>query len=393
MIKKKIIPFVERLFSLLVVFLLLSATTLWSGKFLGHDWLNSTSTSQEKVEVNVVAPNKKEMVQLGLKGMQLVPHDSISWTVLDGDKQLGIVISSLPFTDDIVGYAGTTPLFVYIDPNGYVQGIAAMENNETPSFFRRASKGVLKPWKGLSVADALETEVDVVTGATYTSHSLIDNVKAVLAAYAATDLMRHHEPAIGWARTCALFFVFAIGLIASWRFRGMKWLRLLVMVLNVGVTGFWCGQFLSLSILHGWIQNGVDPILYLPTLVMLLLAVIMPYLGKPNHYCNWMCPYGSLQELAWQLPLPKIKVGAKFYQWMSKFRLFVLMLLLLMMWMGVGFSIMDYEPFTAFIVSSAAPAVMILAGCFVLAGIFIPHPWCRCICPVGTLLNLAEEKK
>ena len=389
---KNIIPIVERLFSLLVVFLLLAATALWSGKFLGKDWLR-VSDQDKIVQVTVKAPNFREMTHLGLKGKTLVPYDSVSWRVVDQEQTLGIVMSSMPFTEKFTGYAGVTPLFVYIDEAGLVKGVAAMENDETPRFFRRAAHGILHQWDNLGVSEALETEVDAVTGATYTSLSLVGNVKAVLSAYAETDLMAHKEPAIGWVRTIALFVVFAIGLIVVWRFRGRKWIRLSVMVLNVVVTGFWCGQFLSLSILHGWVENGVDIMLYLPTFVMLVIAIVMPYLGKPNHYCNWMCPYGSLQELAWLLPLPKVKVGAKTYKRMAQIRMWVLMLLLAALWMGFGFSLMDYEPFTAFIVNSAAPTVMVLAGAFVVAGIFIPHPWCRCVCPVGTLLNLAEEKK
>lgn len=49
------------------------------------------------------------------------------------------------------------------------------------------------------------------------------------------------------------------------------------LVLNVVVLGFWCGQFLSLSLLRGWIANGFDPIIYLPTLIILATAVLMPF--------------------------------------------------------------------------------------------------------------------
>ena len=390
---KKITSLVERLFSLLVVFLLLASTTLWSGKLMGYHWLNQ---SDEIVEIksDVPAPTDQQLSELGLENMTLIQRDSITWAVQASDQSKhGIVISSMPFSKDLIGYAGTTPLFVYIDAQDRVQGISVMEHDETPGFFRHAAEGILNQWNDLTVDKALEKEVDAVSGATYTSVSLIGNVKAVLAAHASKDQIRVTEPTIGWAKTIALFIVFAIGLDATFRFRGKRWLRLTIMILNVGVTGFWCGQFLSLSILHGWIQNGVDFMLYLPTITMLVIALIMPYLGKRNHYCLWMCPYGSLQELAFQLPIPKIKVGANVYKRMRQIRMAVLMILLASLWMGFGLSLLDYEPFSAFIINSAAPAVMILAGIFVVAGLFIPHPWCQCLCPVGALLNLAEENK
>ena len=79
---KNIIPIVERLFSLLVVFLLLAATALWSGKFLGKDWLR-VSDQDKIVQVTVKAPNFREMTHLGLKGKTLVPYDSVSWRVVE----------------------------------------------------------------------------------------------------------------------------------------------------------------------------------------------------------------------------------------------------------------------------------------------------------------------
>ena len=170
-------------------------------------------------------------------------------------------------------------------------------------------------------------------------------------------------------------------------------MRTLVLVLNTAVTGFWCGQFLSFSILRGMVQNGTDFILYLPTVVMLLLAIIMPYFKKKNYYCLWMCPYGSLQELAWKLPVPKIKMGPNAIKRMHKIRHIIPALLIILLWAGVGMTVLEYEPFSAFIVVTAAPAVMILAGAFVVLGAFIPHPWCQCFCPVGAVLNLAEKTK
>jgi polyferredoxin len=76
---------------------------------------------------------------------------------------------------------------------------------------------------------------------------------------------------------------------------------------------------------------------------------------------------------------------------MRRVRYTVLFLLLMALWLGVGTAVLDYEPFTAFLVSTALPGVLVLAGAFVLLGIFIPRPWCHLLCPVGTLLDLAED--
>lgn len=395
-------PILSRLFSLLLVFLLLASTTISTGKLLGYEWTGNASENEsenEKLENSVTqgisAPTAEEMTSLGLDGKTIVPLDSMSWRVLDESKEeTGYLVSSALQAGKFMGYNGATPIFIYLDDDHKVQAVVASDkNDETPGFYRRAIEGVLDKWNGLGVEDAIKLEVDVVSGATYSSQSLIDNFRTSLSIYEETTLSRTYAPIVGWTRTLILFAVFAIGLLVAFRYKKIRWMRTLVLVLNTAVTGFWCGQFLSFSILRGMVQNGTDFILYLPTVVMLILAIIMPYFKKKNYYCLWMCPYGSLQELAWKLPVPKIKIGAKAFKIMRNVRLAVLSLLIILLWVGVGVTVLEYEPFSAFIVVTAAPAVMILAGAFVILGMFIPHPWCQCFCPVGAVLNLAEKTK
>ena len=75
---------------------------------------------------------------------------------------------------------------------------------------------------------------------------------------------------------------------------------------------------------------------------------------------------------------------------MGRLRFGVLMALLAAMWAGYGAWLLDYEPFTAFFVTAAVPAVAVLATAFVVLAVFVPSPWCRAVCPMGELLHLAE---
>lgn len=175
-------------------------------------------------------------------------------------------------------------------------------------------------------------------------------------------------------------------------FRGHKILRMAQLVLNVVVLGFWCGQFLSLSLLRGWVANGLDPIVYIPTLLMLATAVIMPFFRRKHHYCSWICPLGSLQELASHLPFPKVHCSPKVYKAMSRIRLVCFALLMFVLWTAFGGAeILDYEPFTAFFITTATPAVMGLCAAIVVASCFVPNVWCKCLCPMGQTLELAEK--
>jgi len=387
----RLIPLFERLLSLLVVFLLLSGTVIWSGKYLGHRLAGVAA--QESVETAVPLPTAEQLQMIGLSPAALRVADSASWTVVGTDgKDAGQLIATEPYAHDISGYAGPTPLYIYVDAAQVVRGVLSADNSETPDFYRRAEQDVFRQVVGMSLGDVASRKVDAVSGATFSSNAIIHNLKYAIAARSQAAIAQQgHTPAIGWGRTLAVVAVLAVGIVAAFRWRGKKKVRLLVLFLNVVVTGFWCGQFLSLSLVRGWVQNGLDPLLYLPSVLLLLVAIVMPYLHRPHHYCQWVCPYGSLQEIAWALPLPKWHVAPSVFRVMRLVRYAVLLLLLAALWFGLGVGILDYEPFAAFNVSTALTAVIVLALAFVVLGVFIPRPWCRCLCPVGTLLELCED--
>lgn len=386
--------FFGHVLSLLVVLLLLTSAAVWTGKLFGHD-IGAASQTDAQPTNKLKPPVDAELTMLGFdpNGVTLTPIDSAAWQVLTRDEQLprGTIISTAPYAPEVQGFAGPTPLYISITIEGNVCAICPAENSETPSFFESAWEELSDKWNDQTIADAAALPVDAVSGATYSSQSIIANVRAALSARAAAKTKTTAAPLIGWPKTIAVLAVLLIGLIVAWKFRGKKWLRLGVLVLNVGVLGFWCGQFLSVSLLRGLISSGGYVISLLPTFAVLAVAVILPFFGKKHYYCTWVCPYGSLQELAVRLPLPKIKVSAKAARIMGQVRIGILSALMLALWAGVGAAALDYEPFTAFMINAAAPAVMVLAALFVVASCFVPRLWCRAICPLGQLLDLSEK--
>ena len=92
------------------------------------------------------------------------------------------VINTTTLGKDVQGYLGTTPLKIYIEKNKVVK-IEALKNQETPKYFIKVKKALLEKWNGMKVKDAQKLKVDAVTGATYSSNAVIDNVKLGLDYY------------------------------------------------------------------------------------------------------------------------------------------------------------------------------------------------------------------
>jgi len=99
-------------------------------------------------------------------------------------NKLGTVLFSSPYSDNIKGFNGPTPLLIALDAEGRIKTVALLENEETPRFAQRVVEGGLyEAWNGLPVDEALNKDVDAVSGATYTSNGVKKSLEARLKAY------------------------------------------------------------------------------------------------------------------------------------------------------------------------------------------------------------------
>ncbi|MBE6271067.1 MAG: FMN-binding protein [Prevotella ruminicola] len=116
--------------------------------------------------------------------LMVVALTLMSWKADDTmTKENGMtVINTTTLGKDVQGFLGATPLKIYIQKNKVVK-IEAMKNQETPKYFLKVKKHLLDKWNGMKVKDAKKMKVDAVTGATYSSKAVIENVKLGLDYY------------------------------------------------------------------------------------------------------------------------------------------------------------------------------------------------------------------
>ena len=92
------------------------------------------------------------------------------------------VINTTELGKDVEGYQGTTPLKVYIK-SGKVEKIEFLKSTETPKYYVKVKKTLQDKWNGKKVKEAKTMQVDVVTGATFSSEAVIENVRRALDYY------------------------------------------------------------------------------------------------------------------------------------------------------------------------------------------------------------------
>ena len=92
------------------------------------------------------------------------------------------VVNTTELGKNVDGYAGPTPLKVYIR-KGKVEKIEFLDNQETPKYWKAVAKQMQNAWDGMKVTDALEAKVDGRTGATISSNAVKENVRLALDYY------------------------------------------------------------------------------------------------------------------------------------------------------------------------------------------------------------------
>lgn len=313
------------------------------------------------------------------------PAASVATSRRSGDT---LIVNTTVLGKEIQGYNGPTPVEVSI-VDGKVVEVRALDNVETPSFFNRAFSELRTKWNGKTVSEATSLKVDAVSGATYSSNAIIQNVQAALSYAQSAD--------VGPAQQKGSFFTpkFIIGLLVVLAasilplFIKNKTYQIVQMVLNVLVLGFWCGLFVSYTSILTFLSSGFSWA-YFVIILMILVAFIYPLFGKRQFYCAHVCPFGALQQLMGYCSKKKIGMNVKLVKVLNWFRRILWAVLMVCLWTGVFFEWMDYELFTAFLFQTASPVVIGCAAAVALLSIFIPRPYCRFVCPTGTLIKMSE---
>lgn len=300
-----------------------------------------------------------------------------------------IVVNTTPLCKRVVGYGGRVPLRIHVR-NSVVERVEPLKNYESPEFFEKAVT-LLDKWNGKKVEEAMMMQVDAVSGATFSSRAIIANVQAGL------DYLQEEQESksngfdtkMEWKYVVVLL-VLVLSIFVPLYKPARKW-RVVQLVLNVLVLGFWGGAFLSYSTITNVMANGVHSVVALIPVTMFIVAYIFPLLGKPNHYCNQVCPFGAAQELCSMIPAQRLKISSVWVARLNNFRKILWAVLLVLLLCDVFAAWTDYELTSAFAVNAVSWLILLLAFAFLVLSIFVPRGYCRFVCPTGSMFKLVQE--
>jgi len=332
----------------------------------------------------------------------LAPDTStqLLWRVFDTDgAEIGSLLRTSPFADNIVGFQGPTETLIGFDVGGQVVGISLGKSydNEEYVTYVREDEYFLSLFnelqlQELAVLNLEEAQVEGVSGATMSSMAVAEGV--LLAA------QQHHEaiqtpppeterPWFTWTlRDLGTGVVILAGLIIAFTsLRGNTYVRVGFQILLIGYLGLINGDMVSQAMIVGWAKSGV-PWSSAGGLVLLTCAAFLaPITTKRNVYCTHLCPHGAVQHLLkdrlrWRLRLPRWGQTT-----LKLIPVALLLWCLIVPMAALPFSLVDIEPFDAWVFRIAGWATITIAVVGLIASLFIPMAYCRYGCPTGTLLG------
>lgn len=304
------------------------------------------------------------------------------------------------------GYGGDLDVAVLLDTSGTIRDMDIARHRETPSFLEKTiKKGLKQSLIGKSCLDpfVIGKDVDVVSGATYSSRAIIHGAKKGSMLLARDQLqldikeVAATELEIGIPEI-SLLILFGLAFLGIYKLRGQKKiLRWVTMLGGLLILGFWFSVPLTLSKLNSFLL-GYFPDWHGQLYWYMLLGgfVLSILLTRKNVYCHWICPLGGLQQCLGVIGGAKPRFSRKFngiMRWVQRGVAMVAILLALYFRNPVK---LDFEIFGVALSLTGPTYLFLLTGLFIMASVFIHRPWCTYLCPIVPLedmLRLLNKKK
>lgn len=102
--------------------------------------------------------------------------------VMKKEKDGTYIVNTTTLAADVEGYNGPTPLEIHIKKNKIVK-VVLLKSMETPKYNAKVKKQMIPLYENVKLKKGKKVEVDGVTGATFTSEAVKENVQRGLDYY------------------------------------------------------------------------------------------------------------------------------------------------------------------------------------------------------------------
>jgi Na+-translocating ferredoxin:NAD+ oxidoreductase RnfG subunit len=351
----------------------------------GRDFL----FQKEETEVIVAIENIQEIYP---KAAYFTENRLGAFDVFDNNRdKMGAALLSSNYSQQF-GYSGHVPLLIGVDDNLTITKIILLPNNETSDYIVPIyGDKFIGKWQGVRLEDAIQFQVDVVSGATHTSRAVIAGVRHTASSVMKSDASVITETNL-WTTIKDIVFLslMVLSLVMVYK-KGKAKYRTIYLFLVLVIMGLILNNAISVQLMHGWLLDGFTWRANWQSSVVFVLALILSFSGKRKFYCNYLCPMGALQELTNQFtPFKKRKLPTRFKDITA--REFYLTLIAGALLLGFTPELSYLEPFMFFSFRIVGIGLIIFGLVVVVFSLFFSKPWCS-VCPTGCLIDTISYQK
>jgi len=325
-------------------------------------------------------------------------------SVLDANRvRIGWVTRSSPAADNTIGYQGPTESLIGLDTEAKVIGVSVSKSfdNEPYVSYVRDDAYFASLFNGLETQelakfDLAEAKFEGVSGATMTSTAVAEGI--ITAAKAEQKRWKERSSdsegllsewiqkltVHDWGTLLCIVSGCIIGLTKLRANRTVGVLWQIILVVYLGLTA---GSLLSQAQLIGWTRHGVPISNAFGLFCLAVVGLSIPVATKRNIYCTHLCPHGAAQQLLKRRLRWKISLPASVKVFLNILPGLLLLWCVVVGMTSLGFSLVDIEPFDAYVFRIAGWATISIAIVGLIASLFIPMAYCRFGCPTGALLE------
>ncbi len=325
-----------------------------------------------------------------------------------GDIPLGWTLRTSPAADSLIGYQGPTDTLVGFDTTGTVIGLSILQSFDNEPYVgyvrddsRFEKHFIGQTFESLSKNEQRSSPTEGVSGATMTSQAIAEAIiTAAHSAYETQSTSSFIQQVSSRLRTIdgpqwgALLVVLCGLVIGFTRLRGHWAGRIAFPLVVLAYLGYGAGALLSQAQLWGWATHGIPQAA--PVLLLLsIVAIVTPATTGRNLYCTQLCAHGAAQQLL-KISIPNRQGGIvsrlrtriapilKQLRWLP-WMLFILCLLITVF--DSHISLVDFEPFDAYLPTVAGASAMVIFILSLAVSSVSPMAYCRHACPTGALLS------
>lgn len=329
------------------------------------------------------------------------------WVIDAQGNKIGWLLRSGTLVESLEGFQGPTEVLMWFDLEDRLQRakLRRSYDNEPYVKYVQDETSFWKRFKGLSIQqlatfDRQVEGVDGVSGATMTSHAVVDTMALAAKEYLELSKSKSVPSVVSglssfvkirwtWHDAGTGVVLLIAILISSTRLRGRAWIATLWSIVLIGYFGLCTGNLVSQALLVGWASAGVPWRLAPGLVAVVFVALFWPSLTKQNIYCHHLCPHGAAQRLI-KGRLKVWKVPAGFARWLPGVLLIIIVAATLD---NLKLNVASLEPFDAYVWSIAGLASVSIAVVSLVVSAKVPMAYCKYGCPTGRLLEYSRRNR